>query len=93
VEVAFEIAGYQAKLDSEPSRRTPVLSFRHLAWFQPGNFGRLPVPNRWPGWVVSALFVVIIASTVRLTGELAWAVRTAVAAGYFAIAYATLSLD
>jgi hypothetical protein len=70
-----------------------MLSFSHLAWFQPSAVGGFPVPNRWPGYVLMGLFFVLIASTVRMTGELAWVVRTGLCAAYVAVSYITLSSD
>lgn len=69
-----------------------MFSFNHLAWFQP-KVGGFPVPNRWPGYLVMGVFIVLVASTVRFTGDLAWIVRAGLCAAYVAISYATLSAD
>lgn len=61
------------------------LRLYRAGWFSPSLAGGFPVPARWQGWLALAAFIVLVAATVRLHGEAAFAVRSALGIGYIAL--------
>jgi hypothetical protein len=65
----------------------------NLGWFGPGNFASLPQPRTWQGYVAMLVFIILIAATVTLEGQLAWAARVGLCAAYVGFSYLTYAPD
>ena len=60
------------------------------AWYGPSSVGSLvPMPQAWEGWVAFLIFIIAIAATVVLTGDLAKVARIGVCIAYLALCYGT----
>jgi hypothetical protein len=70
-----------------------MFPFISPGWFGPSGVGGFPVPRTWQGYVAMAVFIIAIAATVPLSGELAWAARVGLCAAYVALSYLTYAPD
>ncbi len=66
------------------------LTIRRSGWFEPSATGGIfPFPLTWQAWAIMATFLVAIAATVALHGEVAWLTRVILCVGYIAFGMVT----
>ena len=64
------------------------------AWYGPSSVGSLfPMPKSWEGWVALIVFIIVIAATAALAGDLGKAARIGVCIAYVVLCYVTYDRD
>jgi hypothetical protein len=66
------------------------LTVRRSGWFEPSATGGIfPFPFAWQAWAIMVAWIVAIAATVVLHGEVAWLTRIILCFGYITFGVAT----